>query len=221
MSAMNIKTPVIETAAFVQPRKITRTDVFKLRTGKTDRAHVKTILNGMNIRGDVAPVLLWKENIEGGENRLILIDGQHRLEAYAVSLRGKPKDDPLRKRGIRAIIIECDLAQAMQRAIMANTNDSLPLSPSERMNAAWKLVRMFGKEMSKAEISRTATVGTSTVHRMRSRWAEMTAKGIAAQATGASTVRAAALTATSPARLRRSLKPRSRPFLAPSRRPLQ
>lgn len=180
MSNMNIKIPVIETAAFVQPRKITRTDAFKLRTGKTDRAHVKTILNGMNIRGDLAPILLWKENIEGGDNRLILIDGQHRLEAFAVSLRGKPKHDPTRKRGIPALILECDLSQAMQRAIMANTNDSLPLSPSERMNAAWKLVRMFGTEMSKAEISRTATVGTSTVHRMRSRWVEMTAKGIPA-----------------------------------------
>lgn len=180
MSDMNIKNPIIETAAFVQPRKITRTDDFKFRTGKSDRAHVKTILNGMNIRGDIVPILLWKESIGCGGDRLILIDGQHRLEAFAVSLRGKPKDDLIRKRGIPAIILECDFAQAMQRAIVANTNDSLPLSPSERANAAWKLVRMFGKEMSKAEISKTATVGTSTVHRMRTRWNEMTAKSIPA-----------------------------------------
>lgn len=169
------KLPVIETAAFIKPREITTTDLFKLRSGKSDRAHVKTILNGMNIRGDVAPVLLWREiTADGPTGRLVLIDGQHRLEAFAFNLRGKDRNDPLRKRGISAIILDCDLQQALQRAISSNTNDSLPLTNSERANAAWKLVRMFGLEMSKVEISITAGVGRSTVQRMRTRFKEMT-----------------------------------------------
>lgn len=167
-----------QTAAFVKLNQITQADDFKFRSGRTDHAHVKTILNGMNIKGELKPILLWRENHGGAPSgRLILLDGMHRLEAHTVQLRGKPQDDPTRKRGIPAMIVDCNYDEAIEMALKANTNDSLPLTPSERTNGAWRLVRLFQNGWSKAKISKTATVGIATITRMRARLAEFTARG--------------------------------------------
>ena len=171
--------PPERTLTFVKANQITQADDFKFRAGRTDHAHVKTILNGINIKGELKPILLWRENHDGmPSGRLILLDGMHRLEAHTAHLHGKPHNDPMRKRGIPATIVECDYGEAMAIALEANTNDSLPLSPSERTNGAWRLVRLFQNGWSKAKISKTATVGIATITRMRARLAEFTARGV-------------------------------------------
>jgi hypothetical protein len=166
---------------FVRAKQITRADDLRFRAGRTDKAHVKTLLNGLRIKGELAPILLWRAHHEGmPTGDLILLDGLHRLEAYTVHLKGKPAGDPERKRGIPATIIDGSYADAMSLAVLNNTNDSLPLSPSERANAAWRLVRTFGQLFSKAQISKKTTVGVATVARMRARWQVLCERGSAA-----------------------------------------
>jgi hypothetical protein len=163
---------------FVKHKQITRTDDLRFRSGRTDKAHVKTLLNGLRIKGKLAPILLWKGHHDGQPTgELILLDGLHRLEAYTVYLRGKPKGDPERQRGIPATIVECSYADAMALAVFENTNDSIPLSPSERANAAWRIVRTFGTTFSKARLSKITTMGVATIARMRARSRVLSERG--------------------------------------------
>lgn len=104
----------------------------------------------------------------GGRNSLVLLDGAHRLSAYgAVDWVS----------GIPAEIVTCSRRDALLIAAEANSKDTLPLSPNEKSDMAWRLVREPSARFSKAEIAKASGVSRRTVATMRSRLRALTEAG--------------------------------------------
>lgn len=156
---------------YLAPREITCDPEFQFRQTGTDKAHVRALSQTLRTVGDLDPVLVWEEVGADGQRtgRLILLDGHHRLAAYATA-KG-------RQQGIVAALFQGDRNEATAEAVQANTRENLPLSPQERADAAWRLVRLPGRRLTVPRVARAAGVGKATVDRMRQRWAAMQAAG--------------------------------------------
>jgi len=153
------------------PREITLDPAFQFRQTGTDKAHVRGLAQTLRTVGDLDPVLVWEEVGADGmpTGRLVLLDGHHRLAAYATA-NGKLQ-------GIVAVVFQGDRTEAMLEAVRANTRESLPLTKRERMDASWRLVRLPGRRITVPAVAGAAGVGPATVDRMRKRWAVMQASG--------------------------------------------
>lgn len=159
--------------AQVQPRDITWLDDFSMRDDGLIKAHIRILAQTLKNTGKLDRVLLWKDNRVSDNPRLVLLDGAHRLAAYrSINRLGKGNN-----RGIPATIVECDMKTAHLLALAGNTKDCLPLTATERANAAWRLVMHSTIKFSKAEIARAAGVAPRTVANMRKRFKEMTNAG--------------------------------------------
>lgn len=145
-----------------------------------DKGHVRGLAQTLRTVGDLDPVLVWREADNAGQptGRHILLDGRHRLAAYATAKRGRE--------GVPAAVLTGDRAEAMLAAVRANSREHLPLTKSERMDAAWRLVRLPGKRLTVPTVARAAGVAPRTVDNMRKRWSVMQAAG--KDATGQSMV---------------------------------
>lgn len=88
--------------------------------------------------------------------RWVILDGHLRWAAYKAA--GWTQRVPVR-------VFIGTAASALFAAIEANSHLRLALTPEERNNAAWRLVRL--EEHSKAAIAKATGTGTSTVARMR------------------------------------------------------
>ncbi|MCD1265998.1 hypothetical protein B5M44_12720 [Shinella sumterensis] len=155
--------------ATVAIERINQTDHFKFRWGKLDKYHKADLAGHLRKTGKALdPVLLWRDS-EDGNAALVLIDGEHRLAAYkAVGW----------KKGVPAIILHCDRRTALLAALGANAKHVLPLSQTERTDAAWRLVREpVQPPYTRKEIVGLASVSARTVNYMRSRWTEMVKAG--------------------------------------------
>lgn len=157
------------TQRFLRPSEITVDATFQFRQMGNDKAHVRGLSQTLRTVGDLDPVLIWQERDTNDQltGRLILLDGRHRLAAYATA-KGN-------RHGVPAVVIDGDRTAAMLAAVRANTRDSLPLTKSERMDAAWRLVRLPGKRVSVPTVAKSSGVGAATVDRMRKRWLELQA----------------------------------------------
>ncbi|MGY9048031.1 MAG: hypothetical protein ACKVKF_13465, partial [Rhodobacterales bacterium] len=153
------------------PREITADQAFQFRQAGTDKSHVRGLTQTLRTVGDLDPVLVWEATAAEGlpTGRIILLDGHHRLAAYA--------NAKSRQQGIKAVVFQGDRTGAMLEAVKANTRESLPLTKRERMNAAWQLVRLPGRRITVLAVARAAGVGAATVDRMRKRWTVMQAAG--------------------------------------------
>lgn len=158
------------TRRFLLPREIATDAAFQFRQTGTDKAHAKGLAQTLRTVGDLDPVLVWQEVDSDGQptGRLILLDGHHRLAAYATA-KGH-------REAVPAVVLTGDRAVAMLAAVQANTRDSLPLTKNERMDAAWRLVRLPGKRLTVPTVAKAAGVGAATVDRMRKRGIEMQAQ---------------------------------------------
>jgi ParB-like nuclease domain len=106
---------------------------FRFRQGPLDLHHREALATSLRASGKpFDPLLLWKRPGATEGERLVLLDGEHRLAAYR--LVKWPGEVP-------ALILECDRRTALAKALAANARPVLPLSEMERMNAAWRLVR--------------------------------------------------------------------------------
>lgn len=159
------------TNRFLRLHEITEDTAFQFRHNGNDKAHVRSLAQTLRTVGDLDPVLIWKEIDTEGQptGRLVLLDGRQRLAAYATA-KGN-------RQAVPAVIFEGDRAAAMLAAVRANTRDSLPLTKNERMDAAWRLVRLSGKRIPVPTVAKTSGVGAATVDRMRKRFAVMQAAG--------------------------------------------
>jgi hypothetical protein len=165
-------TPEAPQVIMVRPKTITRMPELTFRNGRPDRLHVTALLQALRTRGELTPITLWR----GLDGKLYLLDGMHRLEAFAAFSRDEAKrGHQMVDRKVPAVVFEGTFAEAMTLAIQSNSMTSLPLSAAERASAAWRLVRNFSDVMSRADISRATAIGTATVSTMRARWAEMKA----------------------------------------------
>lgn len=161
---------------FLQRHEITADDDFQLRQWGIQREHVRGLAQTLRNTGQLEPVLVWEEIDAAGKptGRLILLDGQHRIAAHDTVHRGR--------KGILAAVFRGDRNEAVVEAAMANSRESLPLTKNERMNAAWKIVRLTGKRPTVPVTANATGVAPRTVDMMRKRWAAMQAEG--KQATG-------------------------------------
>lgn len=159
--------------ANIQPREVTILNEFCVRETGPDKSLIRALTQTLRIKRKLDPVLLWDDRRDPDNPRLVLLDGMHRLAAY----RSIHKQDEGRTRGVPARIVQCDLRTAMLMSLSANTRDCLPLSPTERTNAAWRLVRHPEILFSKSEIARAAGVSTRTIANMRRRFKEMIRDG--------------------------------------------
>ncbi len=155
--------------ATVAIERINQTDDFKFRWGKLDGHHKADLAGHIRKTGKTLdPVLLWRDS-EDAKAPLVLIDGEHRLAAYKVVGW---------KKGIPAVILHCDRRTALLAALGANAKHVLPLSQTERTDAAWRLVREpVQPPYTRKEIVGMASVSARTVNYMRSRWTEMVKAG--------------------------------------------
>jgi ParB-like chromosome segregation protein Spo0J len=113
--------------------------------------HIGDLARAIQNFGAVDPVTILPVG-----DRMILIDGHHRLEAYERA--GKVTDIPVRYFGGTP-------EQAVLAAGEANSKAKLPMAGYERQNYAWRLV-LLGKH-SKASIARASGVAPSQVANMR------------------------------------------------------
>jgi hypothetical protein len=93
--------------------------------------------------------------------RFFLVDGHHRLDAYATFGWEGP---------VPVEVFPGNLQDAVLEAWKRNAHNKLPMTKASRFEAAWKLVKT-GK-LSRAEITRLTSVRRSTLTNMRSVLAE-------------------------------------------------
>jgi len=164
-----ITAATIKRAASVALGQITQDDDFWFRRGGIDSAHKADLASTIRNTGKALdPVLLWQPE---GSDKLILLDGAHRLAAYlAVKWSGE----------IPAMILAgADRRTALGAALKANSKRALGLSQAERMDAAWRLVREPVTPRFKVrEIGFLADVAGRTVDNMRARFRVMHEQGI-------------------------------------------
>jgi ParB-like chromosome segregation protein Spo0J len=153
---------------YLSPRAITSVSDFQFRHTATDKGHVRGLVQTLRATGQLDPILVWQEVDALGlaTGRLVLLDGHHRLAAYATF---KPRED------VPATIFTCTRAAAMVAAVEANSRERLPLTKSERMDAAWRLVRLPGERLKVKTVAGASGVGTRSVDNMRKRWKTMLA----------------------------------------------
>ena len=102
-------------------------ELFQSRTGIV-MSHVDDLIYGLEDGADLPPVLILRR---GG--RVFLIDGRHRKAAYELAGRGHqvPVED-----------FAGTTAEAVLEGQRRNRQHTLPMSHDERMDGAWKLVKL-------------------------------------------------------------------------------
>ena len=100
-------------------------------------------------------------------DKYYVIDGHHRLAAYITA--GWKGDIP-------AIVFDGSLDEAVREALRSNSKNKLPMTTTERMEAAWELVKK-GKPGawpdSISAMEQMCSVGKGTVDRMRKAWTDL------------------------------------------------
>lgn len=131
-------------------------ELFQPRDETLDEHHVSVLERHLGSQGKLDSILVLRCH-----DAHIVIDGHHRLEAY-------------RRQGIPVIHVRYFQGNATEAVIAAgryNNKAKLPLTSRERMNYAWRLVRMG--RFSKAQISTAAAVSSRQVAIMRCRLKEL------------------------------------------------
>ena len=145
--------------------KITTDATLRHRSGPDSATHLAALRKTLRNTGRLDPLLIWQEADDKGTTtgRFVLLDGHYRLAAY----RAEQYAGKIEGRGIPAVILTGSRMEAHLAALMANSKDTLPLTPIERMNAAWTLVRMYRERLSKRKLASASGVSERTVARMR------------------------------------------------------
>jgi hypothetical protein len=121
-------------------------------------AHVATLAHALRATGGpLKPILVFWAG-----DRFFAVDGHHRLAAYEAADWQEP---------IPVEICRGSLQDARLAALQGNIEDKLPMTKSEKFNAAWRLVKEHDiNHLSKAEITRLTTAATGTITAMRAKW---------------------------------------------------
>lgn len=135
-------------AAIFQPRD-------RDRMYAADRRHITALAEAIG-KNPAKPHYLDRITVWWGGDRWYVIDGHHRLDAYAA--RGIREAIPCR-------VFAGTLDQAMAHAGNANSKDRLPMSKADKLNYAWRLVLLT--RLSKPLIAQAASVAPRTVANMR------------------------------------------------------
>ena len=150
--------------------QIAEDPAFDVREVKLCREQVDAILQGLRNGVDVEPPSVWQDTADG---RYRVVDGWHRLAALADWKEGEPV--PVR-------VLEASRRAAAAEAMRRRSIGSVTLTKAERMDGAWRMVRMpaEGNEAwaySKSETARACGVSERLVANMRHRLAAMVETG--------------------------------------------
>jgi ParB/RepB/Spo0J family partition protein len=137
----------------------TRPDQFQHRENETEEHHINDLVDAIKQHGAIDPIEVWCHPDEG---TLIVLDGHHRRAAYRrVKWRKK----------VPVIIYEGPEKDARLHALKENAKSRLPMTNTEKTNAAWRLVCERaddeGHLYSKREIVQHTGVADGTVSNMR------------------------------------------------------
>lgn len=150
-----------EKPVLFQPREI------NYGSKPVDTDHVSKLIGEIGIKGTLDPILV----IKLGED-WVCVDGHHRLEAYRQSYSPK-----------KLIRCECfqgrSVQEAIYEALRRNAYQHLPLSNSDRQEAAWRYV-IIGRGSAR-KISKTCGVSERQVflmRRVKASWDEKSPVGI-------------------------------------------
>lgn len=121
--------------------------LFTMRTVLDDH-HVERLASALrDDADDLLPILVLRR---GG--RVILVDGRHRMEAYKVARRAE---------SIPVMEFQGSPKEALLEAHRVNNMPALGLTKSERMDAAWKLVRLDASKVARFTLPQIEKVGVS------------------------------------------------------------
>lgn len=122
--------------------------------------HIRTLLGALRRGRTLSPIKVWWDG-----KGWACVDGHHRLEAYKAA--GFPEQVPVS-------VFVGSIEKAISEAARGNTEDKLPMSQAEKSNAAWRLT--VATAMSKAEVSKAASISEATVAAMRRVHAQLKAR---------------------------------------------
>ncbi len=105
----------------------TEPDEFQFREFEVTEDHVRTLADALKAGAALEPMTVWKR----GEDDYVVVDGHHRHAAYEAIGHTKP---------VPVVVHECSKREAMLLALSENTKTKLPMTKTERDNAAWRLV---------------------------------------------------------------------------------
>ncbi|UOA31938.1 Nucleoid occlusion protein [Sulfitobacter sp. DSM 110093] len=131
----------------------TEPDDFQFREFEVSEDHVRTLADAAKAGAALEPMTVWKR----GEADYVVVDGHHRHAAYEAIAHAKP---------VPVIVHECSEREAILLALSENTKTKLPMTKTERDNAAWRLVSS-DHELSKAATVKATSVSDGTVAKMR------------------------------------------------------
>jgi hypothetical protein len=115
--------------------------------------HLSVIVAAVKAGRTIEPLLVYRVGA-----RVVLLDGHHRLEAYRRARVTIP---------IPVKFFKGTLQEAVLAARKANSTPKLAMSPAERANDAWRLVKLGKDKFSKPQICDAANVSDSLVAAMR------------------------------------------------------
>lgn len=126
---------------------------FQFREFETTEDHVRGLVEALQAGQILDPMTVWKRK----EGDYVVVDGHHRHEAYCRCKFTK---------AVPVVVHEGSESQAMLLALAENTKTKLPMTKTERENAAWRLT-CSELTFSKAKTAAATGVSARTVARMR------------------------------------------------------
>ncbi|MEO1140256.1 MAG: hypothetical protein AAFW87_12450 [Pseudomonadota bacterium] len=156
--------------AYVDYQQLTLDPEFRHRKDTDNAAHLAQLRKTLRNTKKLDAILVWREADKLGTvtGRLVLLDGHYRVTAY----RAEAAEGTIEGEGIPAYLITGKRVEAELAALSSNTRDALPLTPSERIDAAWRLVRKYRLSVSKSELSRASGVSERSIAYMRKKHKE-------------------------------------------------
>ena len=124
--------------------------------------HIFEMAKATQRTGALEPILVFPVADE-----YYVMDGHHRLAAYKTA--GWKGDIP-------AIVFNGSLDEAVREALRRNTKNKLPMTTTDRTEAAWRLVKEGRSGVwpdSIRETQELCAVGKGTVNRMRDAWTDL------------------------------------------------
>ena len=121
-------------------------ELFEVRAGVSS-FHVESLARALSQDGDLQPVLIIRR---GG--RAILIDGRHRKQAYEQSGRGD---------SIPVVEFQGSPQEALLEGQKLNKRHILAMTKDERMNCAWKLVKLDAANACRFTLRQIMAAGVS------------------------------------------------------------
>lgn len=136
-------------------------EVFQPRHQELDKHHLNDLARLISNGTKLDPVLV----IQIGTD-VYLVDGHHRLEAYRMANKVRAKRD-LVPRMVPVSYFFGSISEAQLEAGANNSRLKLPMTKTERMDFAWRLVRQGKDFHSKAQIVKASGISDGQVGNMR------------------------------------------------------